>query len=266
MKQKISAIVPTYNEEDNIQDCLKNLDWVDELIVVDSFSTDNTVSIAQKYADKIIQHKYDYSARQKNWIIPQASHNWVILIDADERVNPQLRNEILQLLEKGPDKKAYWIYRTNIFMGKEIRHCGWEKDRVIRLFTKEHRYEDVRVHAEIQAGKEHMAMLSAKLVHYSYKNLDDYLIKLRRYSKWGAEKSFTAGKRANFFIICAAPLGMFLKRYIGKLGFLDGIHGLVLSLFASFSVLIKYIRLWELQTIENRKQKTVNRKNRISDF
>ena len=77
------------------------------------------MSIARKYADKIIQHKYDYSARQKNWIIPQASHNWVILIDADERVNSQLRNEILQLLEKGPDKKAYWIYRTNIFMGKK---------------------------------------------------------------------------------------------------------------------------------------------------
>ncbi len=250
MRQKITGIVPIYNEEDNIEDCLKSLDWVDELLVVDSFSTDNTVSIAQKYADKIVQHKYDYSARQKNWIIPQASHNWIILIDADERVSPKLRSEILGLLEKGTNKKAYWIYRANFFMGKEIKHCGWEKDRVIRLFTKEHRYEDVQVHAEIQAEKEHTETLSGKIIHYSYKNLDDYLIKLRRYSKWGAEKSFAAGKRANFFIICAAPLGMFLKRYIGKLGFLDGIHGFVLSLLASFSVLIKYIRLWELQRTE----------------
>jgi glycosyltransferase involved in cell wall biosynthesis len=246
MRQKISAIVPAYNEEDNIENCLRSLDWVDELIVVDSFSTDSTVTIAKKYASNVIQHKYNYSADQKNWIIPQAKYEWIILVDADERVSCRLKEEILKVLER-PHKKAYWIYRANFFMGKEIKHCGWEKDRVIRLFTKEHRYEDVKVHAEIQSKKEETGILSGKLIHYSYRNFGDYLMKLRRYSKWGAEKSFSAGKRANFFIILAAPLGMFLKRYILNLGFLDGIHGLILSLLSAVSVLVKYIKLWELQ-------------------
>lgn len=254
MRLKISGIVPTYNEEDNIEDCLKSLGWVDELIVVDSFSKDNTVSIAQKYADKIIQHKYDYSATQKNRIIPQAFHQWVIFVDADERVKPELRDEILRLLENGPDKKAYWIYRTNFFMGKEIKHCGWEKDKVIRLFTKEHRYEDVKVHAEIEAKKEEIGTLSGKLVHYSYRNFEDYLVKLQRYSQWGAEKSFVKGNRANPFNILFAPFGMFFKRYIFNWGFLDGIHGFILSLLAAVSTLMKYIKLWELQ-VETKKVK-----------
>ncbi len=247
MRQKISAIVPTYNEEDNIEDCLKSLDWVDELIVVDSFSDDRTVPIAQKYTKRVIQHKYDYSAAQKNWVVPQTSYEWIILVDADERVTPQLRDEILQLFEKGPDKKAYWIYRTNFFLGKEIKYCGWHKDRVIRLFMKQHRYEDVRVHAEIQAKKGQTGMLSGRLIHYSYRSFEDYLIKLQRYSKWGAEKSFEKGKRANPFNILFAPLGMFLKRYFVNFGFLDGFHGLILSLLAAVSILMKYVRLWELQ-------------------
>ncbi|MDD5454562.1 MAG: glycosyltransferase family 2 protein, partial [Candidatus Ratteibacteria bacterium] len=211
----------------------------------------------RKYTDKIVQHQYDYSARQKNWIIPQASYDWIILVDADERVTPGLKDEILKLLEKGPDKKAYWIYRTNFFMGKEIKYCGWHKDRVIRFFTKEHRYEDVRVHAEIKSKKEYTGILSGKLIHYSYKNFEDYLTKLQRYSKWGAEKSFEKNKRANPFNILFAPMGIFLKRYFINLGFLDGIHGLILSLLAAVSVSAKYVRLWELQ--ENRKQKTEDR-------
>ena len=251
MRQKISAIVPTYNEESNIEDCLKSLDWVDELIVVDSFSKDKTVSIARKYTDKVIQHKYYYSAAQKNWIIPRVSHQWIIIVDADERVSSELRDEILKLLEKTPDKKAYWIYRTNFFMGKEIKHCGWQNDKVIRFFTKEYRYEDAKVHAEIKVRKKEPGTLSGKLIHHSYRNFRDYLIKLRRYSKWGAEKSFARGKRANFFNILFAPLGMFFKRYVFNAGFLDGVHGFVLSLLAAVSTSLKYIKLWELQETED---------------
>lgn len=250
MRQKISAIVPAYNEENNIEDCLNSLNWADELIVVDSFSDDKTVFIAKKYTDKIIQHEYSYSAAQKNWIIPQASYEWIILVDADERVSPKLRDEILKLLEKGPPKNAYWICRKNFFLGKEIKHCGWHKDKVIRFFTKGHRYEDVRLHAEILTPRGQTGTLNGKLIHYSYRNLDDYLIKLRRYSKWGAEKSFAAGKRANPFNILFAPLGMFFKRYFFNLGFLDGLHGFILSLLAAVSVSVKYVKLWELQRDE----------------
>ena len=246
IKQKISGIVPTYNEEDHIEDCLKSLRWVDELILIDSFSTDTTLSIAKRYVDKVIQHEYHYPASQKNWIIPQASHQWIILIDADERVTPKLRDEIETLLQDGPQKKAYWVYRTNFFFGKEIKHC-WGKDRVIRLFTKEHRYEDVKVHEEIITKKEETGTLAGKLIHYSYRDLGDYFVKLSRYSLLGREKSFSKGRRAHLFNIITAPFGMFLKRYILRLGFLDGIHGLLLSLLGAVSVLMKYIGLWELQ-------------------
>jgi len=250
MRQKISAIVPAYNEENNIEDCLKSLNWADELVVVDSFSGDKTISIAKKYTDKIIQHEYSYSAAQKNWIIPQVSYEWIILVDADERVSPELRDEILKLLEKGPGKSAYWIYRRNFFLGKEIKHCGWQKDKVIRFFTKEHRYKNVRVHAEILTTKEQTGTLNGKFIHYSYKNFDDYLTKLQRYSKWGAEKSFAAGKRANAFNVLFVPLVMFFKRYFINLGFLDGRHGFILSLLAAVSVSVKYVKLWELQKIK----------------
>ncbi len=248
MRQKISGIVPTYNEENKIEDCLKSLDWVDELIVVDSFSTDNTLAIVKKYADKVIQHKYNYSASQKNWIIPQTKYEWIILVDADERVPEELKEEILKVLEQ-PSKKAYWIYRDNFFLGKRIKHCGWNEDKVVRLFTKDHRYEDVKVHAEIITNKKETGVLKAKLVHYPYENIGDYFVKLRRYSKWSAEKSFVKGKRTTVFhIFFIAPL-VFLKKYIVLAGFLDGFHGLILSLFASISALMKYIKLWELQKI-----------------
>ncbi|MFC1583037.1 glycosyltransferase family 2 protein [Planctomycetota bacterium] len=124
MKRRITGIVPTFNEERNIRDCLESLKWVDELLIVDSFSTDGTLDIAREYTDRIIQRDYEYSASQKNWAIPQAEHEWILLLDSDERCTPELQKEIEAILnaEEEPAHTAWWTYRRNHFLGKPIKY------------------------------------------------------------------------------------------------------------------------------------------------
>src|SRR5439155_16814716 len=133
-RRPLTVIVPTFNEESTLRDCLESVRFADEILVVDSYSSDSTVSIARELGARVLQHEYVYSARQKNWSIPQATHEWVLLVDSDERVTPELRDEILALLATGPRHDGYWILRANHFLGRRIRHCGWGTDKVIRLF------------------------------------------------------------------------------------------------------------------------------------
>ncbi len=244
MREKLTAIIPTYNEEDNIEECLKSVDFADEIIVVDSFSTDRTPEIAKKYATKFVQHEYGYSARQKNWIIPQAKYEWILLVDADERVTPQLREEILRELES-PRYDAYWIRRRNFFWNKEIRYGSWGRDKVIRLFRRDlSRYEDKEVHAEIIVdGK--VGFLKEKLLHYTYKGLDDYLKRLNRYSVWGANQRLKEGWKGRWYHVVLYPPFTFLRNYVVNLGFLDGLEGFVVEALNSYYVFLKYLRLWE---------------------
>ena len=130
--EKITAIIPTFNEAHNIVAAIQSVRWANEIIVVDSFSTDNTVELAEQNGAKIFQRKYINSANQKNWIIPQATHEWVFILDADERVTSELEKEIQPLLKQTDKKDAYWINRQNFFMGKKIRYSGWQGDAVIR--------------------------------------------------------------------------------------------------------------------------------------
>jgi len=247
-RRKITGIVPAYNEEKNLKECLESLSWVDELIVVDSYSTDSSADIAREFTDTVVQHEYRYSTAQKNWIIPQASHEWILLLDADERCTPGLRIEIEEILsrENESEYNAFWIYRRNFFLGREIKHCRWNKDKVIRLFKRDDcRYEDVEVHGEIQP-QDKAGTLKNRIEHYSYRSIDDYLCKLHRYTPWGAEKALKKGSRGRLFHILFRPIWDFFRRYIVYLGFLDGIHGLILCLTSSASVMFRFIKLWEL--------------------
>ena len=135
--EKITAIIPTYNEELSIEKAIKSVLWADEIIIVDSFSTDRTVEIARRYTDNILSHEYINSATQKNWTIPQASHPWIFVLDADEHATIALAEEVKSVLEKGTDMYAFWIRRQNYFMGKRLRFSGWQNDSVIRLFKRD---------------------------------------------------------------------------------------------------------------------------------
>jgi glycosyltransferase involved in cell wall biosynthesis len=250
-RRPLTALIPTYNEETTLRACLESVRFADEVLVVDSFSTDATLDIARAFGARILQHEYVYSARQKNWAIPRATHEWVLLVDADERVTPELRDEMLQVLHDGPRCDGYWIRRRNHFLGRPMRHCGWDRDTVIRLFRRDAaRYQDRRVHAEIDLPGP-LPTLRHPLNHFTFRSFGQYWRKLQLYSEWGAAQLFAEGRRAGALDILGRPLTRFLKMYLLRLGFLEGRHGLVLSMLAAFSVYLKYARLWEMEMLES---------------
>ena len=172
----ITAIIPTFNEADHVAEAIASVHFADEIIVVDSYSTDQTVEIAQRLGVTIFKHKYEHSAAQKNWIIPQAKHEWVFILDADERVSESLKEEIIRKLSQDQiQEDAFWIKRTNYFLGKKIKYSGWQGDKVIRLFKRDNcRYQNKHVHAEIETtGK--IGSLHEKLTHYTFKSMDHYI-------------------------------------------------------------------------------------------
>lgn len=245
--QKLTAIIPTGNEEANIKGALESVLFADEIIVVDSASTDNTVAIASEFTDRIITRPYKYSASQKNWAIPQATHQWVLLIDADERVTPALREEILSILKNPPqvdDTIAYWIYRQNHFLGKSVRFSGWQNDKVIRLFKRDFcRYEDKMVHAEIIANGK-VKFLKNKLSHNTYRTIDQHITKLNRYATWQARDYDNNTNKLNAYHFCIKPFWSFFKHFIIQQGFRDGIVGFVISSLQAYSVFMRYTKLW----------------------
>jgi len=246
LRRPLTAIVPTFNEEENLRACLDSVRFADEVLVVDSFSGDATLPIAREFGARIVQREYGYSAQQKNWAIPQAAHEWVLLVDADERVTPGLREEIRALLAGEPRSDGYWIRRVNFFLDRPIRHGGWETDRVIRLFRRDAaRYQDRRVHAEIDLPGP-LPELTHPLEHRTFRSFSQYWRKLDLYSEWGAQQMFLEGRRAGAAQILCRPVGRFLKMYVLRRGFLEGAHGLVLCMLAAVSVYLKYARLWEM--------------------
>lgn len=244
-RRPLTVIVPTYNEEEMIRDCLESILFADEILVVDSFSTDRTLAIAGELGARIIQREFDYPADQKNWAIPQATHEWVLLLDADERATPALCEEIDAILRAEPRADGYWIPRVNFFLGRPIRRCGWETDKVIRLFRRDvSRYQDRRVHEEIDLP-EPLPVLKHSLEHLTFRSFRQYFNKLDRYSEWGAGQMYLKGRRAKAIEVLLRPVARFVRMYILRLGFLEGGRGLVLSLLGAFSVYLKYARLWE---------------------
>jgi len=244
--QKLTAIIPTGNEEDNIRGVLESVSFADEILVVDSMSTDHTISIANEFTDRIISRDYKYSASQKNWAIPQATHEWILLVDADERVTTELKEEILEVLNNPPEDNtvAFWIYRKNHFAGKPIKYSGWKNDKVIRLFKRDHcHYEDKMVHAEIIANGK-VKFLKNKLVHNTYRTIDHHIAKLNRYATWQARDYDKFTNKLNAYHFCIKPMWSFFKHYIVQQGFRDGIVGFIISWLQAYAVFMRYTKLW----------------------
>ena len=241
----LTVIVTTHNEAVNIEACLRSVQWAEEIMVIDSGSTDATVALSGPLADRVLDHPYESPARQKNWAIPQARLPWVLILDADERVTPALEGEIRRLLAEGPACRGYWIYRRNTFLGREIHHGGWERDKVIRFFSRDHAlYKDVLVHEEMEVQGS-LGVLKERMLHHSVRSLADYGKKMDRYSDWWAEEKAGKGRHAGPGTIMGHTIGRFWRMYLLRGGFRDGGHGLVLSMLASFSVFQKYAKLWE---------------------
>lgn len=245
---KVTAIIPTYNEEQHIENALKSVLWADEIIVVDSFSSDNTVSIASRYTSCILKHKYENAASQKNWAIPQASHPWVFMLDADEVATTDLQQEILATIKAGTHHDAFWIRRRNFFMGKEIKYSGWQGDKVIRLFRRDMcRYQSVLVHEEIETEGS-LGKLKHKIEHHSYNkhSLEEHLNRLAIYTTWGAYDRQDKVKKVTMFHLLVKPAFRFFKHFFLMRGFLDGKVGFVVSVMASYTVFLRSLKLWRI--------------------
>jgi glycosyltransferase involved in cell wall biosynthesis len=241
----ITAIVTTFNEEQNIGSCIESLEWCDEILVVDSFSTDRTAAIARGYPKvRFVQRTYYGSASQKNWAMDQVQNDWILIFDADERCTPALQRELVALLAANPRHDAYTIKRRVHFLDRVIRFSGWQHDRVVRLVRRGcARYPNRRVHADmITRGP--APILRNPMEHYMTDTLDEYIRRIEKYSFWGASQHWKEGKRAGFLEIFGRSAWRFVRTYLFQLGILDGMHGLVFCMLQSFGTYRKWSLLW----------------------
>lgn len=246
-QSKVSAYVIAYNDEPNIRACLESVSWADELIVVDSYSTDATEKISREFTDKVYQHEFKGFGRLRNDAVAHTTHEWVFSLDTDERATPELREEIRRVLEREPQADAYFVPRRNYFLGRWILHSGWYPDyRQPQLFRKSRmRYREELVHEgfdlEGRAG-----YLTSHVLQYPFRDLDHYLAKMDRYTDLMAWRMVEQGRRFRTHQLVTHPCFTFLKMYLGQAGFLDGMPGLILSGLYAYYTFIKYAKLWEL--------------------
>ncbi len=250
---KISAYVIAYNDEPNMRPCLESLRWVDELIVVDSHSTDATARIGREYTDKVFQHEFHGFGRLRNEAIAHATHDWIFSLDTDERATPEIRDEICRVLADHPKSDAYFVPRRNFFLGREIRHCGWYPDyRQPQLFRKGRlRYREEAVHEGFEADGP-VGYLREHVLQYPFRDVDHYLAKMDRYSGLMAQRMKEQGRRFRPPQLFTHPAFTFVKMYLGRGGILDGTPGLILSGLYAYYTFIKYAKLWELSKEGNR--------------
>jgi glycosyltransferase involved in cell wall biosynthesis len=244
---KISCVIITYNESRNIRRCLESVSWADEIVVVDSHSLDDTREIASAFTDKIHQLKWSGFGPAKEYARDKATGDWILSVDADEVVPDKLKEEMQRVTESQESLDGYFMPRRSNFLGRWIRHGGWYPDLVLRLFKKEKgSFTDRVVHEEVRVTGS-TGRLSSDLLHYTDPDFDHYLNKLNRYTSLDAMRLFRAGRRASLLDILLRPILTFVKMYFLKLGFLDGLPGLILAVSSSFYVFSKYVKLRHLR-------------------
>jgi len=246
--KKLTALIPVRNEIHNIDEVIDSVDFANEVLVVDSFSSDGTFEKAFERATKVIQRSFDNFSAQKNWAIPQAKHEWILLVDADERVTPELKKEIKDTLKNpNPEIVAYWIGRTNQFMGKQVHYSGWRNDKVIRLFKRDFcTYNNKNVHEEIIANGK-VGILKNKMNHYTYTTFDNYVAKMNRYATLQAKDYDNKTKSITFYHVIIKPFWGFFKHYIIQGGFRDGFVGFTIGYMQAYVIFMRYVKLWLLR-------------------
>jgi glycosyltransferase involved in cell wall biosynthesis len=247
-RASLSVTVITFNEEENLPACLESVKWADEIIVVDSFSTDRTVEIARRYTDKVVQREWPGHVEQKNFALEQATKDWVLCIDADERVSPELAEEIRSVLAMPDTAEAgYSLPRKTFYLGRWITHGGWYPSRKLRLVRRGlARWKGVNPHDHLYADGP-CAELRGDLYHYTYKDISDHLRRIDSYTTISARELHERGKGNVLLHMLLNPPARFLRMYFLRLGFLDGMPGFILAALASYYVFLKYAKLWELR-------------------
>jgi glycosyltransferase involved in cell wall biosynthesis len=241
---KISAVIITYNEEDRLPDSLASLQGVaDEVVVVDSYSSDRTVEIARASGARVMKNRFEDYGQQKNFALAQAGCDWVLNLDADERVSPELKRAITELKAGGPpaNAAAFAIKRKTFYLGRWIRHSGWYPDRKVRLFCKSAAAWQGRIHERLVVSGA-VARLDGDILHFTYRDIGDHVRRLDRYSAFQAEEIVGQGKKCLFLRLVILPPVTFLRHYAWKLGWLDGFPGLVIATIQSWGTALKYLK------------------------
>jgi len=248
MTVQITALIPCKDESSNIQACIASARRVaDEVLVADSGSTDGTLERARTLADRVVEREYIDSGDFKNWAIPQATHSWVLIVDADERITEELANEIRERLNEETGIWAYSVSRSNYFLGYPVKHGDWARDEVTRLLQRDHcRYQVSTDHAEIKVPAKRRGKFKAKLVHYTAWDLNEYLLKLTHYAAQQAQLWHSQGRRPKMLhIILNAPM-RFLRCYVLRAGFLDGTLGFHVATLTAYYSFLKQFLFWQL--------------------
>ena len=241
----ISVIVITRNEERNIVACLESVKWANDIVIVDAESKDATVALARQFTSKIFIEPWKSFSDAKQFAVSHSRHQWVLWLDADERVTLELAAEIQSLFESSPTQAAYSVARRAYFLGRWIKHSGWYPGRVPRLFRKDRAsFSPAAVHEGLNVQGA-VGELRCDLLHFTDPNLYHYLAKFNCYTTLASKESFDARKRFRRIDLLVRPPWLFVKMYVLHLGFLDGVPGLLLALLSSAYVFTKYAKLWE---------------------
>ena len=241
----VTAVIAAHNEAGQIQACVRSVSWAAEVLVVENDSTDETIERATAAGATVFSHPFRSIGAQRNAAIERATQPWVFVLDADERATPALGAEVARCVV-APDPEAYRVPRRNWFLGREILHSGWNRDRPVRLFRSHLRYDERPVHEHVITNAE-PGLLSGALLHHPYADLDEYFEKLGRYSRDWAQQNHARGRKVSIFTLLARPQARFVSTLVLRGGFRDGWQGVLISALAGVSVASKYAYLWTLQ-------------------
>lgn len=240
----VSVAIITKNEEMNITDALESVKEFDDIVIVDSFSSDRTFEICRIYTERVFQHEWQGYAKQKQMAVDLAKNEWVLILDADERVTPELMEEI-KISVSGSSFIGFYIPRKSFFLGKWIRHSGWWPDHVLRLFRKDSgRLDDRHVHEKVML-KGKAGYLGNPLIHIAYRTIGEFIDKADRYSTLAAMELKKDKRHVNPISFIFRPVITFFRIFIIRQGFRDGVNGLILSLLYSYYTFLKYVKVWE---------------------
>jgi glycosyltransferase involved in cell wall biosynthesis len=243
----LSVTVIACNEAARIGACLASVAWADEIVVVDGESRDDTVAIAKTYTDKVIQRRWPGYADQKNFAVSQASHDWILNLDADERVTEALAREIQETLAARPSHVGFYLARRNFFLGRAIRYAGWFPDYTLRLFDRRAgRFEARAVHEAVRVAGS-TGRLQHPLLHDTYRTLAEFHTRTGRYAELAALQMKTERRSFHWVDLVARPAWTFFRMYLLRQGFREGLHGLLLCGLYAYYTFLKYGRLWEME-------------------
>lgn len=258
--EKLSVTIITLNEERNIRYALESVKWANETVVVDSGSEDKTIDICKEYTEKVFFNPWPGHIAQKNIAVDKTSNLWILSIDADERVTPELAVEIQGVLQS-PKADAYAMPRHVYYLNKWINHSGWYPDYKVRLFRKDKgRWGGINPHDAVMV-KGKVKYLKGDITHYPYNDISHHVDTINNFTTISAKEYLKLGKKASVWNMIARPFGTFFKKYFLKQGFKDGIPGFFIAVSSAYYVFLKYAKLWELIYVANRSNEKTKSKN-----